>query len=307
MTISCSVLTFLLNFNAICIQYEVMKIVKEEIEIDKRCSFRVFSPRLKNYFYWHYHPEIELVFVEATNGIRHVGKNISDFEQSDLVLIGSNVPHLNFDYGIQTDYHQIVVQLREDFMETNIAPVPEFQPIKKLLEDAYLGLSFYGQTKERVVEKLRTIHMRDNFFSLLDLIEVLHILAVSTEVEKLNKEDTRIRFFLNDKIRMGTVYHYIHENYDKQPDVNEIAEQVHLSTSAFCRYFKKQTDITFTDFVNRYRINQAKTFLLQEGSIAEVSYRVGYQSISYFNKLFKELVGQTPSAFKKRYATRAKA
>src|SRR5690606_33163378 len=124
MTISCSVLTLLCIFSIICLQYKVMKIVKEEIVIDQHSSFKVFSPRLKNYFYWHYHPEIELVFVEATNGIRHVGKNISDFEGSDLLLIGSNVPHLNFDYGIQTDYHQIVVQLREDFMETNIAPVP---------------------------------------------------------------------------------------------------------------------------------------------------------------------------------------
>lgn len=132
-------------------------------------------------------------------------------------------------------------------------------------------------------------------------MEILQILAVSTEFEKLNKDDTRIRFFLNDKIRMGTVYDYIHENFDKNPDVNEIAGIVHLSTPAFCRYFKKQTDITFTDFVNRYRINQAKTYLLQESSISEVCYRVGYESISYFSKLFKQLTGETPSAFKKRY------
>jgi len=278
-----------------------MKIIKEEIDIDGNRSFKIFSPRLKNYFYWHYHPEIELVFVEAINGIRHVGKNISGFVENDLVLIGSNVPHLNFDYGIETDYHQIVVQFNDRFIENNIAPVPEFQNIKKLLDNSYLGLSFHGETKTKVAKKLKEMAQNNAFSSLLDLMEILQILAVSTEFEKLNKDDTRIRFFLNDKIRMGTVYDYIHENFDKNPDVNEIAEIVHLSTPAFCRYFKKQTDITFTDFVNRYRINQAKTYLLQESSISEVCYRVGYESISYFSKLFKQLTGETPSAFKKRY------
>ncbi|MEN5133243.1 AraC family ligand binding domain-containing protein [Elizabethkingia anophelis] len=79
-----------------------MKIQKEEIEFEEGCSFKIFSPRLKHYFYWHYHPEFELVYVKAGNGIRHIGKHISDFTGSDLILIGSNVPHLNFDYGIDT-------------------------------------------------------------------------------------------------------------------------------------------------------------------------------------------------------------
>lgn len=283
-----------------------MKIIKEEIEIDADRSFKVFSPRLKNYFYWHYHPEIELALVEAINGIRHVGKNISGFVGSDLVLIGSNVPHLNFDYGIETDYQQIVVQFDNRFIENNIEPVPEFAGIRKLLGESYLGLSFYGETKEKAVRKLKAIDQNNPFSSLLDLLEILQILALSTEFDMLNKDDTRVKFFLNDKIRMATIYDYIHENFDKKPDVNEIAEIVHLSTPAFCRYFKKQTDITFTDFVNRYRIHQAKTFLLQEASISEVCYRVGYESISYFNKLFKQLVGDTPSEFKKRYALKTR-
>ena len=60
---------------------------------------------------------------------------------------------------------------------------------------------------------------------------------------------------------MGAIYKYIHANYNETPDVNEVAASVHLSTAAFCRYFKKQTNMTFTDFVNQYRITQAKTLL----------------------------------------------
>lgn len=276
-----------------------MKIKKEEITIQPGKSFRIFAPSLRNYFFWHYHPEFELVYVEAIAGIRHVGKNISSFVESDLVLIGSNVPHLNFDYGLQTEYKQIVVQFKEDFLPNLIVPTAEFGDIRALFDKAYLGLSFYGKTKEQVVVKLKEMQSQNNFNSLLELFEILNIMAGSSEVHELNTEDTRIKMFMNDKIRMGTIYDYIHENYDKKPDVNDIASNVHLSTAAFCRYFKKQTNMTFTEFVNQYRITQAKTLLLKDHNVSEVGYAVGFESMSYFNKLFKSLVGKTPSSFKK--------
>lgn len=278
-----------------------MKIQKESIEFEKGKSFKLFAPSLKNCFFWHYHPEIELVYVEAINGIRHVGKDISGFTDSDLLLIGSNVPHLNFDYRIQTECKQLVLQMRENFLQDIINPVPEYASIRHLLERSYLGLSFSGETKRIVVEKLQAIKDKSSFTSLIGLIEILQILADSTEVKELNKEDTRIKWFLNDKIRMGTIYDYIHENYDRKPNVNEIAKIASLSTPAFCRYFKKQTNMTFTDFVNNYRINQARIFLLKESSITEVCFQVGFESLSYFNKLFKQHVGETPSEFRKRH------
>jgi AraC-like DNA-binding protein len=278
-----------------------MKIQKEIIEFEEGKSFKIFEACMKHRFFWHYHPEIELVYVEALSGIRHVGKDISGFMESDLLLVGSNVPHLNFDYGIETEYKQIVLQFKENFMQEMILPVPEFDDIKKLLDRSYLGLSFFGETKKIVAKKLHLIKQKNPFESLIALMEVLQILSQSAEVKELNKEDTRVKWFLNDKIRMGTIYDYINENYDKNPNVNVIAEMVSLSTPAFCRYFKKQTNMTFTDFVNNYRINQAKMLLLQNLCISEVSFQVGFESLSYFNKLFKNYIGETPTAFKKKH------
>ncbi|MGJ1386270.1 AraC family transcriptional regulator [Sphingobacterium spiritivorum] len=281
-----------------------MKIQKEEVKFEAGRSFKLFTPSFRGYFMWHYHAEIELVYVEAINGIRHVGKHISDFMDSDLVLIGSNVPHLNFDYAIKTEYEQTVVQFRDDFPDVLIKSIPEFEKITHMLERSYLGLAFHGNTKAEVAKRLKSIDNADSFKSLLGIIEILQMLANSEEVEILNKENTRVKWFLNDKVRMGTIYNYVSTYYHKKPDVNEIAELVHLNPSSFCRYFRRQTDMTFTDFVNHYRINLAKTLLLQEETIAEVCYRVGYESISYFNKTFKKLIGETPSSFKKKYLSK---
>jgi hypothetical protein len=194
-----------------------LKIQKEIVLPDPGRSFKLFTPSLRNHFFWHYHPEYELVYVEAVTGIRHVGQHISSFMESDLVLIGPNVPHLNFDYGIETDYHQIVVQLKENFLGDAFRETPEFSKIYDLFEKAYLGLSFGEETKRIVSEKLRHMQGLPHFEQLINLLEVFQRLATSKEITTLNEQDTSIKLFLDDKIRMGSVYKYIHANYDKDP------------------------------------------------------------------------------------------
>jgi AraC-like DNA-binding protein len=278
-----------------------MKIQKEVVLPDPGKSFKLFQPSLKNYFFWHYHPEYELVYVEGATGIRHVGGHISSYMESDLVLIGPNIPHLNFDYGLQTAYKQIVVQWKEHFLGDALEHTPEMASIQRLFARAAMGLSFTGETKKQVAGKLKHMQSLDHFQQLVCLLEVFQTLATSEEVIELNDRDTSVKLFLNDKIRMGTIYKYIHTHYNQHPDVNTVADSVHMSTAAFCRYFKKQTRMTFTDFVNQYRIAQSKTLLLQGKSVSEACFEVGFESLSYFNKLFKKLTGENPSAFKKRY------
>lgn len=273
----------------------------EKINFDVGKSFKYFSPRLRNTFFWHFHAEYELVYVEADAGIRHVGSHISGYTQSDLVFIGRNLPHLNFDYRLRNDYHQIVVQLRTDFLGSAISISPEFSAIDQLFKKAALGIAFHGETKTIAVNKLKELAALDSFQQLIGLVEIFQLLAHSTETEILNDEKMSISFFLKDKIRMGAIYEYIDTHYNQKPDVNIVASKVNLTTAAFCRYFKKQTNMTFTDFVNQYRIDLAKNLLMQDKNVTETCYAVGFESLSYFNKLFNKIVGQNPSAFKKNW------
>jgi len=273
----------------------------ERIEFEPGKSFKLFSPRLRNTFLWHYHPEIELVYVEADAGIRHVGSHISTYTQSDLVFIGGNLPHLNFDYRLRSEYHQIVIQLRTDFLGAAIGISPEFAAINSLFKKAGLGIVFEGTTKALVAEKLKTLSTLNSFDQLIALMDIFQLLAASKEMMVLNKDEISKEFILKDKIRMGAIYEYIDANYHQKPDVNVVAGKVHLTTAAFCRYFKRQTNMTFTDFVNQYRIERAKNLLMQGKNITETCYAIGFGSLSYFNKLFNKIVGENPSNFKKNW------
>jgi AraC-like DNA-binding protein len=273
----------------------------EKIVFEPGKSFKLFSPRLRNTFLWHYHPEFELVYVEADAGIRHVGTHISGYTQSDLVFIGGNLPHLNFDYRLKYEYQQIVIQLKTDFMGMAIPTAPEFSSIQNLFKKAEYGISFYGETKQVVSQKLKHFDTLNHYEQLIHLIDIFHILAESNEYLVLNRDLSSTAFILKDKIRMGAIYEYIDKNFDQKPDVNQVAAKVHLSTAAFCRYFKRQTNMTFTDFVNQYRIERAKNLLMQDHNVTETGYAVGFESISYFNRLFNKIVGENPSVFKKNW------
>ena len=126
-----------------------MKAQREAISTDEDSSFRILlTPNLNELFYWHFHPEYEIVYVEADQGFRHIGDHTSKYSGSDLALIGPNIPHLNFDYGVKATVETVVVQMKEDFLGKDFFSLPEMSSIKELFEKAKNGMAFYGETKK---------------------------------------------------------------------------------------------------------------------------------------------------------------
>ena len=187
-------------------------------------------------------------------------------------------------------------------MGTALGLAPELSDITALFKDAAYGIAFYGDTKLAVARRLKELSVLSAFDQLLQLISILQLLAGSAERTMLNHDLGSRNFILKDKIRMGAVYEYIDAHYHSNPDVNVVARKVNLTTPAFCRYFKRQTNMTFTDFLNQYRIERAKNLLMQGDNVSETCYAVGLDSLSYFNKLFKALTGENPSDFRKRHS-----
>lgn len=82
-------------------------------------------------------------------------------------------------------------------------------------------------------------------------------------------------------------------------DLNEVAKAMHVSTFYFCKMFKKATGLTFTEYLGRVRIERAKTQLLNPNRrVSEIAYDVGFQSLTHFNRLFRQVAGQSPTKFR---------
>ena len=280
-----------------------MKVKREAIQPDEDSSFKILlTPNFNDLFYWHFHAEYEIVYVEAPGGVRHIGDHISKYEGSDLALIGPNIPHLNFDYGVKTTVDTVVVQMKENFLGAGFFALPEMAAISDLFERCKSGLAFFGKTKKLAGEKLKQLSSLSHFDQLISLMQVFQLLASSEEFVLLKARPIANTSVLKEQQRLQKIYHFIETHYQQAIDVNEVAGFSHLTTAAFCRYFKKSTHLTFTDFLNQYRINQAKKLLLHDKNVTEACYESGFENLSYFNKTFKKLAGENPSAFRKRHA-----
>ncbi len=277
-----------------------MKLNLEQILPDADSSFRfLLTPKLNEVFYWHFHPEVELVYVEADKGIRHIGDHISTYEGCDLALIGSYIPHLNFDYGVKATVETVVIQFPETYFEAGLARIPELQKVVDLMERAKTGIAFTGETKRIAGVRLKKLQYMDRFHQFMELMSIFQFLAVSDEYEDLEVRPISSQTILKQQERMHRIHQFVEMNFQKPIDTQQIAEEVNLTLPAFCRYFKKATKLTYTDFVNQYRVQYAKKLLIQDKNVTETCFECGFESLSYFNRIFKKFAGVSPSTFRK--------
>jgi AraC-like DNA-binding protein/quercetin dioxygenase-like cupin family protein len=276
-----------------------MKVEYEKISPDTGSSFRMIHWKSENdRYFWHYHPEYEIVFVKKGSGKLHIGEHLKNYEEGELVFIGPDLPHTGFGYGVIGEHEEIVVQLRKDFLGEDFIQKPELQHIRELFERAKQGLSFHGKARKLVAAKLQKMLSLSHFERLVELLNIFHTLASTTEFTVLNSTDKSFDFSHKDEDRINKVYEYVEHNFQQNLDIQAVADLTNLTIPSFCRYFKKITHITYTDFVNEYRINQACRLLFENKPIADICFEVGFNNISHFNKTFKQLKGVSPREYK---------
>lgn len=281
-----------------------MKIQLETFDQHSKSPFKLLhDPKLNHLFYWHFHPEIELVFIEGASATRHVGDHISNYTDSDLVLIGSNIPHLNFDHGVTSSYQKEVLHIKPSFRIDFIQQTPELQSLEHLLELSKYGIAFSGSTKTEVGQLMKKLYTLRPFDYFMQVIYILKRLSQSKEFELLHKKPFINIYSKKEQGRIRKIYALIDERYQEKITVDEVANLCNLTKPAFCRYFKKTTGSTFIGFLNQYRISQAKRLLLTGKNISETCFECGFESLSYFNRTFKKVTNENPSEFKKKLAS----
>jgi len=92
---------------------------------------------------------------------------------------------------------------------------------------------------------------------------------------------------------------FIREHYTEDLSLGQVAAAVHTSIFYFCKLFRKVTGTTFTEFVSRTRVERAKSLLLNPNlRVSEIAYEVGFQSLTHFNRVFKKVIGESPTEYR---------
>ena len=283
-----------------------MKAVYELITHKPESSFSVRQFSLPSFDGpFHFHPEIELTFIENSCGTRYVGGKVSDYEPGDLVLLGKDIPHCWHSTTGQSDSvnpKSIVFHFRPDFLGETFLNLRELTMIRFLLEKANAGILIKGKTKDEVARRMLMCANSQGIYRILHLIEILQLIAESKDTEILDRQFQNFTASRTETERFQRVFSYIIENYRQQIKLSDVAGIACLTQTAFCRYFRKITNKTLTEVVNEYRIKYACQLLrVTEKQVSEICFECGFGNLSFFTKSFKSIVKKSPLTYRKSF------
>ena len=194
---------------------------------------------------------------------------------------------------------EVVIQLKEEFCGRQFWALPEMDEVRLLLERARLGIAFGKETQRLIGPIIEEIPSMNNFDKLLELLKVLRLLADAEDYELLHARGVSLEINKQDNDRINTIFDYVKENFQQTISLSEVAELASMTEPSFCRYFKKVTGKTFTNFVNEYRLVHASKLLHESNlNITEVSFESGFNNFSHVTKRFKSFTGKTPKEFR---------
>ncbi len=261
------------------------------------------------FFYneWHFHPEIELVFIKKGTGTQFIGNDIAHFNSGDLVLVGSNLPHL---WRCDEDYfakestlvaESLVVHFLPTIFGETFLHLPENRLIVELFKKAKQGIKISSEVKEKIIDFMQTLLLAKGGERIILLLQILNTLTLSKNLELIAANNMEHPSSEKESERMNSVFHYLIDNFYKPISLDDIAARANLSPNAFCRFFKSRTKKTFSQFLMEIRINHACKLLIDtEKSIGTICFDCGFNNASHFNRYFKQLNGTTPLEYRKR-------
>lgn len=263
------------------------------------------------YPHLHRHKEFQLMWIISGNGTLIADHNISRFSEGDIFLLGANQPHV---FKNDTEYlpdgsRKTIKGLSVFFNPMGplnaVFNLPELSTVNSFLKSNMGGFRIPDDQKAEIgrqISELRNSKGATRMSLFLSLVNSLYILkdqvvplSTKSEAEPYSEEKSR---------RIQVIYDYILKNFENDITLEEVAEQAFFTPPAFCRYFKKHTGKTFVSFLNELRVNEACKKLVSEkdeAQISNIAYECGFKSVTNFNRVFKTVIGTSPSIYQKRF------
>ncbi|MCR5807254.1 MAG: AraC family transcriptional regulator [Oscillospiraceae bacterium] len=244
----------------------------------------------------HWHNAIEII-MPLTNGFEAICGGVDyKLEERDILIIPSGTLHT-----LKAQVGRRLILLCDNMSFVNNPALSELfsvmsDPILINKEYSHEFLSSAGN----LIKDIYVLYSNFNEVSEVYIyIKVLTLLARIKEYQL-----SRVKYDDGGKYSdtFSVILRYIDQNYMNDITLEDLSSLAGYSTYHFSRIFKKYSNTTFINFLNRRRVKAAEMMLLESGnSITDVAMKVGFSSLTTFNRVFKSINGYTPSEYKKLY------
>jgi len=281
-------------------------ILREITPLTNSDCFTIFT-RLKSEFDFplHSHEELELNFIMNAKGAKRVvGDHISEIDDLELVLVGSNLPHVWQTHKCKSkEIKEITIQFHKDLFDEKFLRRNQLSFIRNMLEKSARGIQFSTQTIQQITPRLTILSQKQGFDSVLELLSILHDLSISRNMHTLSDATFSNAELSYNSRRIERTIEYMNQSFQKSITLSEVSKLANMTEVSFSRFFKARTGITFMDSLLEMRLGHASRLLIDTTqSVAEVAYNCGFNNISNFNRLFKKKKGCTPKEFRENYS-----
>ncbi|MEM7085284.1 MAG: AraC family transcriptional regulator [Bacteroidota bacterium] len=255
------------------------------------------------YGFLHRHEEIQISYIIQGDGVLIVGETISSYGAGDVIILGSNVPHVfKSNEKLKQPSRMLSVFFTRTSFGTEFFQTEELKSLHSFFKKSENGFKL-KHTSEKInglfydIQKSTKLERFILFFQLLKQLNTAKYVPLSSFHSEKKYKDVEGQ-------RMGAVFQYTMDHFREKITLQAVAKEAAMTPNAFCNYFKKRTRKTYITFLNEIRIEEACTLLKEEKelSIADIAEQSGFQNISNFNRKFKEIKGLKPMGFRKQFA-----
>lgn len=275
---------------------------KPTTQFDDSVTMR-YEEREQLYPHWHYHDEYELVFMHTSSGERYVGDSINPYSAGDLVLLGSKLPHIwinQLEEGKANRAAFTVLHLKPQFVHNSFFELPLMEEVKNLFKNASRGIRFIDFI---AIEKyLHAIHISNSTKRIIAVFELLEQLIAHPHFEYLGSSDYHTIQKSQQNGRFTKIHDYLAIHFREQISLDTLADLVHMTSPAFCTYFKNKTRKTVFTYINDLKIGYSCKMLIETDlNIDQIAHQSGYNSCTFYNRKFKEKIRLTPKEYRRKY------
>ncbi len=282
-----------------------MKPIFKKVESQSEEAFVAKIDQFSQFYNkWHFHPELELTHIVKGRGTRFIGDHIEYFEDGDLILVGSNLPHV---WKNQNDDSELavaqVVQFLPSFLGNDMLRKIEFKNVQNLITQSSYGLKIVGITKDQVLVYLDVLFNANNSLDrLITLIRILDLLGTSSDLIPMSKSLFMVKVDKQNVDRLNQVIDYTITNFAARITLEDIASLSNMSVSNFCKYFKGRMKKTYVQYLTEVRIGMSCKLLIENKlSVHQIAFESGFVNMSNFNRAFKLTKQMTPLSYRKSF------
>ncbi len=229
---------------------------------------------------------------------------VGPFAPGDVFVLGKELPHVfrsdpaYFAEGSALKTLGISLFFEENYFGERFWNLTEMEAVRRLVREASGGLRITGSARTDVAERLQAVRHTGGLEKMLAFFGILHVLSRAEGYERLSVAEASAQVPAYEQERMHAVVQFTLQAFREPISIEAVARVANLTPEAFCRYFKLRTRKTYLRFLHEVRIQQACT-LLREGryAVESVAFQTGFNNRANFNRVFKMLVGKTPSEY----------